>query len=160
MPPAGVTISTSADLKDIALGLHDKNSVWAPGSLRRVKACCRGWFSLGVTGQQRGGCEIGATCSRVAVKSHSLSSLINGLPWGDSQQSAASEQPPGCQWAALSLSRGDSWQGCALSALHMREKALSPKSSKTMALSEMCLAASVNGKLFPLWIKVVVMHVF
>lgn len=35
-------------------------------------------------------------------------SMINDLPRGDIQQSAASEQPPGCQWAALSQSISDS----------------------------------------------------
>lgn len=54
MPPAGVTISTSADLKDIAGGLHDKNSRLGPrifeksqGILQRVSQLGGHWSAAG-----------------------------------------------------------------------------------------------------------------
>lgn len=79
-------------------------------------------------------------------------------PREDTPQSAASEQLPGCQWAVRSLRRGDSWQGRAPSTLHMAKRLIPLKPRRTCQLSEMCLAASVNSKLFPLWIKVMGMH--
>lgn len=67
MSPAGVTISTPAEPQDSSAGLHEKNPIGVPGSLRRFKALLRGWLSLGDTGQQQGDCELVATC-RVAVR--------------------------------------------------------------------------------------------
>lgn len=89
---------------------------------------------------------------------HWLSFLINGLPprrhyslLPVNSCQAVSEQSS--LWGEVTADKGVPHQ------LSTWAKRLIPlKARRTWQLSEMCLAASVNGKLFPLWIKVVGLH--